>query len=269
MDRVAVFVDAGHLFAGGSAALSGGKAQDRKQITLKIPEVVALLASKSLSLSKLPLLRIYWYDGALPQGLTTTQWLLASADNVKLRLGVVNVHGEQKGVDAKIVTDLSELARNGAICDAVLVGGDEDLRLGVELAQDRGVRVHLLTVEGSTVSRALKCEADTTSIITVAELGTFLTVAPIPATPPTVAAATSTPSLTAASVDYPKIVTEYLSAVAAPDQTSLKTAIQSGGTIPREHDGIILARARESIGRNLTSQEKKDLRHEFKKQLGV
>ena len=56
-------------------------------------------------------------------------------DNVKLRLGQLNSAGQQKGVDSLIVTDLMELARNKAISDAVVVTGDEDIRIAVQIAQ--------------------------------------------------------------------------------------------------------------------------------------
>lgn len=290
MDRVAVFVDAGHLYAGGSAAISG-KSRKRTEMTLDVAKVAKFLEERAGMLSGLPLLRIYWYDGALPQGLTTEQQLLASTDNVKLRLGIVNGYGEQKGVDAKIVTDLAELGRNSAICDAVLIGGDEDLRIGVELAQERGVRIHLLTVEGSNVSSLLKREADTTSIITVAELRGFLTVNEVVAPPASVQPQTkamvpaapagtngaqngaTTPSKIAAAaepqakIDYAAVVTQYLGDIPEPDKALLKAAIETDGTIPREHDGRVLARARDSVDRQLDAPEKKMLREEIRKQL--
>ena len=76
-------------------------------------------------------LRVYWYDGVIGyKGPTLQQTDLAHLDNVKLRLGFVNSFGEQKGVDSLIVTDLIELVRNHAISDAVLLSGDEDIRIG-------------------------------------------------------------------------------------------------------------------------------------------
>ncbi len=74
------------------------------------------------------------------------QTTLAHHAGLKLRLGTLNNAGEQKGVDSLIVTDLIELARNGAIADAVLISGDEDLRVAVQVAQTFGVRVHVLAV---------------------------------------------------------------------------------------------------------------------------
>ena len=68
---------------------------------------------------------------------------------MKLRLGQLNSEGQQKGVDSLIVTDLIELARNKAISDAVVLTGDEDIRVGVQIAQSLGVRVHLLGIGGA------------------------------------------------------------------------------------------------------------------------
>lgn len=65
---------------------------------------------------------------------------------MKVRLGFVNSVGEQKGVDSLIVTDMIALARNRAISDAVLMSGDEDLRVGVQQAQELGVRAGCLGI---------------------------------------------------------------------------------------------------------------------------
>ncbi|MDP1731532.1 MAG: NYN domain-containing protein, partial [Devosia sp.] len=141
MDRVAVFVDAGYLFAQGSTALTGSK-KARTALVINAPKAIEAL--KQVAASRAPvcsLLRIYWYDGAIggPRP-TTDQALLANLDDVKLRLGFVNSHGEQKGVDSLIVTDLIELARLKSVSDAVLLSGDEDVRVGVQIAQNYGVR---------------------------------------------------------------------------------------------------------------------------------
>ena len=65
MDRCAVFVDAGYLFAQGGTLLAGSRRQ-RTELTLDAPAAIAALksvvAAKSASRE---LLRIYWYDGAI------------------------------------------------------------------------------------------------------------------------------------------------------------------------------------------------------------
>ena len=144
MDRVAVFVDAGYLFAQGSCLLTGKKAQ-RGEITVDLDKMLSLLEEFACRITKVPLLRIYWYDGT-STGPTPQHVALAFKPRVKVRLGFVNTAGQQKGVDSLIVTDLITLARNRSMCDAVLLSGDEDIRVGVQQAQEFGVRVHLLGI---------------------------------------------------------------------------------------------------------------------------
>ena len=75
MDRVAVFVNAGYLFAQGSAELCGEKLV-RGRITLDYDSVTAKLKQFAETESNLPLLRIYWCDGT-SQGPTTQHITLA------------------------------------------------------------------------------------------------------------------------------------------------------------------------------------------------
>ena len=91
------------------------------------------------------------------------QDLIGQSHDTKLRLGLVNSRGQQKGVDSLIVTDLIELARNQAISDALILSGDEDIKIGVQIAQTFGVRVHLLGIKPARGSQSdsLMMEADT------------------------------------------------------------------------------------------------------------
>jgi uncharacterized LabA/DUF88 family protein len=107
MERVAVFVDAGYLYAGGAKSITGVDGTKRHDINLNIPVVLPYLIAKAESISQQKLLRIYWYDAAPSSRLTTDHQILASSDNVKLRLGAINGFGQQKGVDGKIITDLA------------------------------------------------------------------------------------------------------------------------------------------------------------------
>ena len=134
MDRVAVFVDAGYVFAQGSVLLSGRKLP-RSEAVLNYEAVRRALAEFAERVTGRPLLRIYWYDGT-STGPTPQHLALAHLNDVKVRLGFVNSVGEQKGVDSLIVTDMIALARSRAMSDAVLLSGDEDLRVGVQQAQD-------------------------------------------------------------------------------------------------------------------------------------
>ena len=62
MDRVAVFVDAGYLFAQGSLELCGRKLE-RRHVSLDHRALIDALKEFAERTSGLPLLRIYWYDG--------------------------------------------------------------------------------------------------------------------------------------------------------------------------------------------------------------
>jgi uncharacterized LabA/DUF88 family protein len=164
MDRYAIFVDAGYFFAAG-AQTAFRQHVSRRQVALKSSPaaMIADLCSRARQVvDNLPLLRTYWYDATPGPRLSMEQSALAMLPGVKLRIGVLNSMGRQKGVDSLIVTDIIDLARNRAIADAVLMTGDEDLRVAVQVAQSFGVRVHLLGAGdiSRNVSDFLQMEAD-------------------------------------------------------------------------------------------------------------
>ena len=271
MDRVAILVDVGYVCTGGAFVLEKRECL-RSEIRTDIEALFKLLETKCQQVSGLQLLRVYWYDGSIGGKMTTEQTLAGQRNNVKLRLGIVNGLGEQKEVDTKLVTDLAELARNQAIADAILIGGDGDLRLGVEIAQQYGVRVHLVTIQGTGVSEHLKMEADTWNEISMEEVKTFLSISSLPTTAP------ATKETLVASIphsveqfDAEQAVRSYLSGLPVQDRSDLKAAVvaSSANSIPADHDGRLLAVSRASLGRDLDSGEKKRLRKELKKQLNL
>ncbi|HER25809.1 MAG TPA: NYN domain-containing protein [Rhodospirillales bacterium] len=270
MDRVAVFVDAGYLFAQGSTALTGSK-KARESLVLDAPKAIGLV--KSVASQKAPdcsLLRVYWYDGAIG-GIrpTTDQALLANLDDVKLRLGFVNSYGQQKGVDSLIVTDLIELARLNSISDAVLLSGDEDVRVGVQIAQNYGVRIHLLGITPSRGSQSnqLLQEADTTTEWGAGTIGSCLSVRQSGAdeTKEAVEFTTSESSLKATEEDQisAKIEASVQTFVAALTEVEIEGIVAYWRTergVPPEFDGKMLPICRAAIGRNLERPEIKHLR---------
>ena len=72
------------------------------------------------------------------------------------------------------------LARNRAMAECVLLSGDEDLRVGVQLAQEYGVRVHLLGIKPARGSQSLFLlqEADAIYQWESSDLSNFLTRSP-------------------------------------------------------------------------------------------
>ncbi|MBL0729439.1 NYN domain-containing protein [Piscinibacter sp. HJYY11] len=154
MNRFAVMVDAGYLLCQAVDIVSNRSSKKRRDLEIVDPAgLVALLIRKSkelLALDGKELLRVYWYDGVFPTGMTEQQAAMINVDDLVLRAGTVNGAGKQKGVDSLIVTELVELSSHHAICDAVLVTGDSDLAVGIDLAQRRGVRIAVLGVQDLT-----------------------------------------------------------------------------------------------------------------------
>jgi len=176
LDRTAVFVDAGYVFASGARLLTQEKLT-RSQLHLDHERVLALLVKLTAELTGLPLLRIYWYDGA-SAGPNAAHQALAYRPNVKLRLGLVNEQG-QRGVDSLLVGDLVRLAQHRALADALVWTGDDDIRDGVEQAQELGVRVHLIGIEPARDNQAaaLVQAADGVRELSAAEVKGFLSLA--------------------------------------------------------------------------------------------
>ena len=268
MDRVAVFIDAGYLFAQGSALLTGQK-RPRGELTLNYQAVVAALEDIATKVSGLSLLRIYWYDGT-STGPTPQHLTLAHMRGVKVRLGFVNRAGEQKGVDSLIVTDMISLARNRSMTDALLLSGDEDLRVGVQQAQEFGVKVHLLGIKPCRGSQSLFLlqEADSTHEWTEVDVTGFLKYTPRsvePPTPTTVEPRAPRPS-SAAGITEAALREIAISAAASVPQENLAALVstyRAGAQIPREFDAPLLARAGRTLGTQLEAQHKRALRSEF------
>lgn len=271
MDRTAVFIDAGYLFAAGSKLVAAEKLP-RSQLNLDHDALLDLLARLTKELTGLPLLRIYWYDGTAT-GPTPQQLALVYRPNVKLRLGFVNQHGEQKGVDSLVVTDLIDLARNRAMADVLLMTGDEDIRVGVQQAQALGVRVHLLGIAParSNQSGFLVQEADSVRERTLAEIQSFLRRAPEPAVGPGRESATFEPGASSGSTAQGPSSEQTLDAAAQllADELSaeerealLKESV--GGSVPSQVDRRLLVAAGQALGgARLTSEQKRRLRDSF------
>ncbi|NJL27130.1 MAG: NYN domain-containing protein [Thermoanaerobaculia bacterium] len=269
MDRVAVFVDAGYLFAQGSIALTGQKLP-RGSIAVAYESVLDTLKGFAESATDLPLLRIYWYDGT-STGPTAQHSALAFQPNVKVRLGFVNSVGEQKGVDSLIVTDMINLARNRAMAAAVLLSGDEDLRVGVQQAQELGVRVHLLGIRPSRGSQSvfLLQEADSTHEWGPDDLAPFLSCRQ-PAPPPTELSNMVTEAATVPRNAEADPLTHAAMSVARTIPESelgpLVATIRAPGQIPKAIDGQLLANGSSALEvPTLDRQEKKAVRAAFLK----
>jgi hypothetical protein len=287
MDRYAIFGDAGYFFAAGAQAAFGHHSPtiSRKQVSLKSPQamVEAICAQAATSANGIPLLRMYWYDAMPGPRMSLDQSTLAMLPGVKLRLGALNSAGEQKGVDSLIVTDLIDLARNGAISDAVVISGDEDLRIAFQVAQSFGVRVHILAAGDPTrnVSSSLQMEADSVASLDaawfanqfnfIAPVAAPSTVQPIAATP---AAAAAPVKVSAASAAAPKalsldeaataVITVVLGSLVEDQVKQLAEHFTQSRTVPPEYDRQYIAKVSAALsGRRLDGAELRHIRGIF------
>ena len=201
-------------------------------------------------------------------GPTAKQQRLADTDDVKLRLGVVAHTGKQKGVDSLIVTDLIELARNHAISDAVLLSGDEDVRIGVQIAQTYGVRVHLLGIEPpynqGNQSRLLRQESDTLKKWGRSDVEAFLAIRELPESLCDEPRQTLGGQHTSTAAQLDGVADSFVHARSVPERSAL-AALGARQPIPDEFDRVLLRAAADQLGRFLESSERIYLRDAAKR----
>ncbi|MEW2549406.1 NYN domain-containing protein [Streptomyces sp. NPDC047002] len=204
VDRCVVLVDAGYLLGAAASLLAGEPARSR--ITVDHSALIRGLRERAEQETQQPLLRIYWFDGAPDRVPQPEHRRLRVMPRVTVRLGALtrsDGRWAQKGVDAAMHAELTELARNRACSDIVLVTGDGDLLPGLMSAKEHGVAVHLWAVQAAdgdyNQSEDLVAEADERRVldrdwITRAVRAKDLGVCPpAPATRPDIAAILAAP----------------------------------------------------------------------------
>ncbi|MFD5429359.1 NYN domain-containing protein [Streptomyces sp. NPDC127084] len=205
VDRCVVLVDAGYLLGAAASLLAGEPARSR--ITVDHAALIHGLRERAEADTERPLLRIYWFDGAPDRVPQPEHRRLRVMPRVTVRLGALtrsDGRWAQKGVDAAMHAELTELARNRACSDIVLVTGDGDLLPGLMSAKEHGVAVHLWAVQAAdgdyNQSEDLVAEADErrvldrtwiTQAVRAKDLGGVC--APPPAPRPEIAAILSAP----------------------------------------------------------------------------
>ncbi|WP_029391317.1 NYN domain-containing protein [Streptomyces xiaopingdaonensis] len=165
MNRCVVLVDAGYLLGAAASLLAGEPVRSR--ISVDHAALVAGLRERAEDDTGCSLLRIYWFDGAPDRVPQPEHRRLRVMPRVTVRLGALtrtDGRWAQKGVDAAMHAELTELARNRACSDIVLVTGDGDLLPGLMSAKEHGVAVHLWAVQAAdgdyNQSEDLVAEAD-------------------------------------------------------------------------------------------------------------
>ncbi|WP_031068835.1 NYN domain-containing protein [Streptomyces sp. NRRL S-118] len=240
VDRCVVLVDAGYLLGAAASLLAGEPARSR--ITVDHAALIQGLRERAESDTAQPLLRIYWFDGAPDRVPQPEHRRLRVMPRVTVRLGALtrsDGRWAQKGVDAAMHAELTELARNRACSDVVLVTGDGDLLPGLMSAKEHGVAVHLWAVQAAdgdyNQSEDLVAEADErrvldrewiTRAVRAKELGGVCAPPPVPR--PEIAAILSAPLPESAPAAFGANTS---TASSAPE--TFGTAAGSGGrTVP-------------------------------------
>jgi len=263
MDRCAIFVDAGYLLSAGGWLCCN---QPRAGTRCDYKAVTETLRTWCSSDAGLPLLRLYWYDGAPNLIPSPEHNQLAALTEVKVRLGRVT-GGEQKGVDSRIVRDLIFLSRERAMVTAYLLSGDEDLREGVAEAQDVGVRVVLLGLPPTKRSRqsyTLIAEADSHVVLEKDFWAPFFSLAPQaavkvgPPVPSTAPVELIAPPASPAPSDgdlVDEAAREYARASIAGDEGRRRALLENRPTIPREIDVGLIQAVSVRVGRSIRTEE--------------
>lgn len=178
MDRCAILIDAGHLLAESGKLICNTK--NRASIQCDYTAMLSDLAAMVEEDADMPVLRTYWYDAAPDAVPTFEQLRIADLAGVKIRLGRLT-RGQQKGVDSLIYRDLVRLARERAVANVYLLGGDDDLLDGMIEAQDYGMHVTIVGVEavaGRNQSGTLVREADDHIVLKTEFWSQYISAAP-------------------------------------------------------------------------------------------
>jgi hypothetical protein len=160
VDRCALFVDASYVLADGAMAVHGTRRGE--SVSWDYEGLLQLLSGLARERTGLPLLRCYWYEATVDGRRTAEQDALADIPGIKLRVAKIRP-GRREGVETEIHRDLTTLARNSAVSEALVISAEEDLAQVIADVQDLGMRVTLvhIAVDGNwTISRSLRQESD-------------------------------------------------------------------------------------------------------------
>jgi hypothetical protein len=174
VDRCALFVDASYVLSEGAMAVHGTR--QRTSVSWDYAGLVKLLGGLARDRTGMPLLRCYWYEPVGDAQLAAEHEALADTPGLKLRLARTRP-GRREGVLSDIHRDLSTLARNNAVRDAVIASAADDLAEVVAEVQDLGIRVILLHIAAGrdwSIPRAVRQECDEVVDLAAAHLRPFV-----------------------------------------------------------------------------------------------
>lgn len=237
----ALYVDAGSVLASAATRVTGTSLRSGVQVDHAI--LITELIAQAEAARGLPLLRVHWYaSGARRGGASdSVQEQIGMLQRVKLRLGLLSVSGEQKGVDVRLGLDLTTHARNGIADVMYLATGDDDLTEAVEEAQNHGIHVIVLAVpdatgEAHSVSRHLQRAADGVELIHPATIDLAVQ-ATRPATESVPTAAPPRPVPVTAT---PALLARAKQPNAKPEPPATTEGPAPSGPAPRPADGTVV-----------------------------
>lgn len=288
--QIAVFVDAGYLFALGSIAMAG---QTSKRERIGIKSEVFLTEIKSLArqlTGAKPLLRVYWYETSTSNRVLGNEHVhIGQTNEMKLRIVPLHQHNFRTAVTSAIARDLAELGRNGAISDALLLARNDALRTGVEFSQSYGVRVHMLEIFAETDSEfsALCSDADTNTAWRREDVEKFLIEQDLTSateyetifrsqahSPPVDRHFSSEPVMEPQAFDREipdetrdaihSVVIEYIEQLYDEELEACMGYWRNGRGVPNSYDKSLLFECRNALERNLTEDERVVMRSSFR-----
>ncbi len=269
--QTAIFVDAGYLFAAGSQLVTGHRLP-RYDIRFDPAAAIDFLSELARDVApEARLLRIYWYDGLVRRGQPTSdQATLGRMDNVKLRFGFVNSLGQQKGVDGLIISDIGELARNGAMSDAVILAGDEDIRVALLQAQTLGVRVHVVGIEPIETNQSpdLLADADTSHRLGAEQVRRFLRGPEMPFEDGDEGAEVDDSDFEAALAAEATAIPERVAALPRADE-AIAYSRKFAGRMSSALDGQVMRSLSARVGRMLSENEKARFRQRLSERVAA
>ncbi len=163
------------------------------------------------------------------------------------------------------------------MASAVLMTGDEDIRVGVQQAQDYGVRVYLMGIRASpggegNQAALLRQEADGVCDLSAEDVGGFLACRPKVESPTMTAPAGglqgTEPGATSrfqALLGDERLADIVKAALSQMTEESIQQVAQAGRyAIPPHHDGLLLTTATKLLGgARVPDAHKKELRALF------
>lgn len=151
------------------------------------------------------------------------------------------------------------------MAECVLLSGDEDLRVGVQQAQEYGVRVHLLGIKPARGSQSLLLlqEADVTHEWEASDIGSFLQCSPHEKPVPAPPEHGETPDSQGAADSLDDIGRQVAEEVPKGEIVALVESIRRTNMRLQDKDAKLLTKSRRVLGKDLDSSQKSRVRAAF------